>query len=467
MLLTAGSGSGNYLHEASRRGDDEAVRTLLNSADRNGLIPNCECWFFGSFCEICSVDDTHKGGLAPTMYATGQGHYEVLRLLINKGANLNLQNAEGHTAAMHAAIPGDEELLQMIITAGGDIQLPTKLGWTPLMATANMGHDGCLKMLTEAGASVNVQATNGWSAVMYAAANGHASTLELLIKLGANLSLTNNVGTTATHVAGARGHIRCLKMLLSAAPELRDKRDQDRNTLAMVTAKAGMPKVLRALLKVKADMNATNADGQSAALLAASEGHVECLSVLLLEAKVPFEEKAMRKHIKWGAKTSNHEAKLRDVIDSALTGKYVQTPDDVDEAIAKAEELVAKAEAEADEAEAAATREREEALEAQRAKEEAEYVIAQQQWRREKQAEQDRVLEEQRLKELLRKKEEQEKQRAREYEAEMATKLKEEEGRLATAEAEASAAEAAAVTKKQEIQAAKRLLEAARAQEDL
>ena len=74
--------SANKLHDAARTGDVDGVVDLLSRTDRNGLIPDCECWFFGLRCEVCSLDDTHRGGLTPAMYATGQGHYDVMRHLI-------------------------------------------------------------------------------------------------------------------------------------------------------------------------------------------------------------------------------------------------------------------------------------------------------------------------------------------------------------------------------------------------
>ena len=153
---------------------------------------------------------------------------------------------------------------------------------------------------------------------MYAAAQGHESTLEILISRNANLRLENNEGATAVQVAAARGHIKCLKMLMAqlTLADL-DHADQEGYTAAMLTAKAGMPKVLRVVVKMGADLE-REVNGKTAVLLAASRGMAECLKVLLLEAKVFFDEKELRKHVRWGSKTRGHEEKLRAVIDERV-----------------------------------------------------------------------------------------------------------------------------------------------------
>jgi hypothetical protein len=306
---------------------------------------------------------------------------------------------------------------------------------------------------------------------MYAAANGHASALSVLISLGANLTLANNLGTTATHVAGARGHIKCLKMLLAAEPELIDKTDDDGNTMAMIVAKAGMPKVLRVLVRSGADLTASNANGLTATLLAASNGHAECLRVLLLEAKVAVsDDKMLLKHARWGAKTARHEAKLREIIDNALAGKHVPMPNDSDDEIARAAELVAKAEAEAAEAASIAARERQEAVDAARKHHEAAKDIAAQEEAQRRKEERAKILRKEEEKRLKEEHKLREQQLAKERDEDLrrrASELRAQEERLNKEEREAAAAEAEMTRKHEEIEAAKRLLEAARARDEI
>ena len=85
LALLARPSPANRLHSAAQRGDTEAVAELLGSADKSGIMPNCDCWWWGLRCEVCAVDDTHRAGLTPAMYAAAHGHAEILRRLSNAG----------------------------------------------------------------------------------------------------------------------------------------------------------------------------------------------------------------------------------------------------------------------------------------------------------------------------------------------------------------------------------------------
>ena len=79
----------NRLHDAVQHGRIEELRALLDSIDSRGVIQSCECYFFGSYCEPCSVDDSHRGGLTPLIYAGGLGSTDAMELLIAAGADLD------------------------------------------------------------------------------------------------------------------------------------------------------------------------------------------------------------------------------------------------------------------------------------------------------------------------------------------------------------------------------------------
>ena len=55
MVLLWDVGSGNLLHEAVQKGDLEGVRELLERTDRNGLIQDCECWFWAGAAKFARL----------------------------------------------------------------------------------------------------------------------------------------------------------------------------------------------------------------------------------------------------------------------------------------------------------------------------------------------------------------------------------------------------------------------------
>ena len=71
-----------------------------------------------------------------------------MRILIEAGADLNIQNNEGFTALLKASNRGDFDSVRMLIRAGADLDYA-------LMWASAHGHRKTVGMLLESGASVN------------------------------------------------------------------------------------------------------------------------------------------------------------------------------------------------------------------------------------------------------------------------------------------------------------------------
>ena len=61
-----------------------------------------------------------------------QGHYEVVKLLVNEGVDLNIQNDEGVTAQFCAVFFGQLEIVQILSDAGADPNIVNSLDLTAM-----------------------------------------------------------------------------------------------------------------------------------------------------------------------------------------------------------------------------------------------------------------------------------------------------------------------------------------------
>ena len=95
------------------------------------------------------------GGLAPLMAASLEGHEGVVRLLLKRGARLELQSLNGRTALHHAVSSNQAVVLEALCSAQGAataLALRNSFGQTPLALTIALGHAACEALLRAHGA---------------------------------------------------------------------------------------------------------------------------------------------------------------------------------------------------------------------------------------------------------------------------------------------------------------------------
>ena len=82
--------------------------------------------------------------------------------------------------------------------------------------------------------------------------------------------------------ASQRGELEVLKSVLPVHPHLLNVRHpENKQTLVLNAAWKGHLNIVQHLVSLKADLEIPDQYGQSPAFVAADEGHVECLTVLL------------------------------------------------------------------------------------------------------------------------------------------------------------------------------------------
>ena len=84
----------------------------------------------------------------PLLQATKWGKLEIVKLLIDKGANINHQNVDGVTALHYAAVCGNGEIVQYLLVKGAATQINDKLGLSPVIVANVYGHPEMANLLT-------------------------------------------------------------------------------------------------------------------------------------------------------------------------------------------------------------------------------------------------------------------------------------------------------------------------------
>jgi len=155
-----------------------------------------------------------KFGRTALHLAAVEGHLDAVRLLVDRGANIYARTFIGATPLMYAALGGHNEIVKFLISKGADVNTQNNKGGTALNLAAVKGHSDTVKLLLNKGANINAKCgKKGWTALFFAAVTGQTETVKVLLEKGANPNVRSKKGRTAIDYARAKGHKAIVKIL--------------------------------------------------------------------------------------------------------------------------------------------------------------------------------------------------------------------------------------------------------------
>jgi len=190
----AGAQALNQFLRAVNDGNLQAATALLNQ----GLEPD-------------TADANDNTAL---MIASRLGHKAVVALLIERKVNVAKRSPFGDTAVNLAALGGHVEIVRMLLDHGAELNPAT--GWSPLQYAAFENRAEMVKFLIQKGAQKDALAPNGYTALMLAARNGHIAAATALLHEDADLGIKGPAGETALSIATTRKDEEMIKLLKRA-----------------------------------------------------------------------------------------------------------------------------------------------------------------------------------------------------------------------------------------------------------
>lgn len=123
---------------------------------------------------------------------------EVIVKLIADGADINLQDSQGRTAAMIATYNNDIPSVKALVDAGADINIQDKMKNNPFLYAGAEGYIEILRLTIDAGADASITNRYGGTALIPASEHGYIDVVEeLLERTNINVNHVNNLGWTA------------------------------------------------------------------------------------------------------------------------------------------------------------------------------------------------------------------------------------------------------------------------------
>jgi ankyrin repeat protein len=179
---------------------------------------------------------------------------EIINILLDKGMSIDLRNRDDCTPLHFSAVCGNLEATKTLVEKGAALNDTSQYGITPLILAAKHGELQVFRYLTEMGADINIRDTQSNTALHYAAYSGSVEIIKILLEKGMYVDLTNGDDSTPLHFSAKHGNLEATKALIEMGAALRNT-NKNGDTPLVLAAKHGKIKVLRFLRKVGADTN--------------------------------------------------------------------------------------------------------------------------------------------------------------------------------------------------------------------
>uniref|UniRef100_A0A3B4Y8B4 Ankyrin 1 n=1 Tax=Seriola lalandi dorsalis TaxID=1841481 RepID=A0A3B4Y8B4_SERLL len=289
-INTANQNGLNGLHLASKEGHVKMVLELLHSG--------------------IELEATTKKGNTALHIAALAGQEKVVAELVNYGANVNAQSHQkGFSPLYMAAQENHLEVVKFLLENGANQSLPTEDGFTPLAVALQQGHENVVALLINYGTkgkvrlpALHIAARNddtrtaavllqndpnpdvlsktGFTPLHIAAHYENMSVAQLLLNRGANVNFTPKNGITPLHIASRRGNVMMVRLLLDRGAQI-DAKTKDELTPLHCAARNGHVRIIEILLEHGAPIQAKTKNGLSPIHMAAQGDHMDCVRQLL------------------------------------------------------------------------------------------------------------------------------------------------------------------------------------------
>lgn len=217
---------------ASFKGDTEVIKTLIqNGAD---------------------VTKSNTDGFSVLHAAVENGNIENIEYLVSKGANINAKTFDSKTSPLHtASFKGDTENVKYLVENGADFNAYNAYGASPLTVACFYGKKDVIQTLIKAGADVNT--TTDKTPLKAALESGNTEIFEILINNGADIDTVDDTGITLLEAAAAKNDVKTVQFLLEKGAKATNEGTREGALYKAILNEN--PEMVKLLVKNGADVN--------------------------------------------------------------------------------------------------------------------------------------------------------------------------------------------------------------------
>ncbi|KAL7302491.1 hypothetical protein TKK_0005135 [Trichogramma kaykai] len=228
------------------------------------------------------VNDSDLYGRMPLHYAVHFGDLEIVKMLLQQGANPNKPNAINSTP-FHIAVKKDKlQIAELMLKYNADPNLVTHKGSTPLhLAIRNNSHL-MVQLLLQRGANVHAECSEErlLRPIHMAVHNGNFELVVTLVQNGADVNHCTQLDETPLNIAVAFEHEAIAQYLVKKGANVHNEKDDQ--MLLHMAVKVQNPRIIKLLLENGVNINIySDADGWTPLHCAINERDHEIIDMLI------------------------------------------------------------------------------------------------------------------------------------------------------------------------------------------
>lgn len=285
------------LHWAAWTGKNRCISTLIDcganidAQDRWGRTPLHRSLRSGQRNSIVSLTEAgadltirDKHGWGVLVFALLSGLPDVLEYLVAAGADVESKDALRRSPLHFAASRRCSSKLATLIKAGARVNSLDQDSRTPLHVAVKYGHRQNVQVLVRSGANVDWAPGRGGLSPLQLAAKSRNGfrVIEALVLAGAEVDQTDRIGNTPLCTAVWNGHEENVSALIDSGADVNFADSEDFFApLHLAPQFRDESKIIVALVRAGADVDARNSAGKTALHYAARNGHTKSVCVLI------------------------------------------------------------------------------------------------------------------------------------------------------------------------------------------